>query len=91
MSSQRIGKYACLELELRYLLRELPAELRGGEYNWHYTPAELATTLGVTEMEVCELEAGQFPSEFPYILATLLRILENATLEKWAEHTGSLT
>ena len=56
-----------------------------------YTPAELATTLGVTEMEVCELEAGQFSSELPYILATLLRILENATLEKWAEHTGSLT
>ena len=56
-----------------------------------YTPAELATTLGVTEMEVCELEAGQFPSELPYILATLLRILENATLEKWVEPTGSLT
>jgi CYTH domain-containing protein len=29
MSTQRIGKYACLEIERRFLLRELPADLRG--------------------------------------------------------------
>ena len=50
-----------------------------------YTPEELASKLGVTETEVCKLEAGQFPSELPYILAALLRILENSILEKWTE------
>jgi CYTH domain-containing protein len=34
MSSQRIGKYACLEIERRYLLRELPADLIE-DYSWH--------------------------------------------------------
>lgn len=29
MSSQRIGKYSCLELERRYLLRLLPPDLKG--------------------------------------------------------------
>jgi CYTH domain-containing protein len=28
MSTQRIGKYACLEIERRYLLRKLPADLK---------------------------------------------------------------
>ena len=33
MSLQRIGKYACLEIERCYLLRELPADLLGqGDY-----------------------------------------------------------
>jgi transcriptional regulator with XRE-family HTH domain len=50
-----------------------------------YTPAELASKLEVTETEVCKLEAGQFPPELPYILAALLRILENSILEKWTE------
>ena len=50
-----------------------------------YTPAELASNLGVTETEVSKLEAGQFPSELPSILVVLLRILENSLLEKWTE------
>jgi CYTH domain-containing protein len=28
MSTQRIGKYACIEIERRYLLRKLPADLK---------------------------------------------------------------
>ena len=35
MGSQRIGKYACLEIERRYLLRELPADLIERDYSWH--------------------------------------------------------
>jgi CYTH domain-containing protein len=44
MSSQRIGKYACLELERRYLLRELPADLRERESNWHIVDRYLSGT-----------------------------------------------
>jgi CYTH domain-containing protein len=44
MSSQRIGKYACLELERRYLLRELPADLRGREGNWQIVDRYLSGT-----------------------------------------------
>ena len=44
MSSQRIGKYACLELERRYLLRELPADLRERECNWHIVDRYLSGT-----------------------------------------------
>ena len=44
MSSQRIGKYACLELERRYLLRELPAELKGRECSWQIVDRYLSDT-----------------------------------------------
>ena len=44
MSSQRIGKYACLELERRYLLRELPADLKGQEYNWRIVDRYLSNS-----------------------------------------------
>lgn len=37
MTSQRLGKYACLELERRYLLRELPAGLQGQGNYWTIT------------------------------------------------------
>ncbi len=44
MSSRRVGKYACLELERRYLLRELPAGLEErGDY-WHITDRYLTDT-----------------------------------------------
>lgn len=34
MSAQRLGKYACLEIERRYLLKELPAGLIEQGYSW---------------------------------------------------------
>lgn len=43
MSSQRIGKYACLEIERRYLLRELPADLIEA-YSWHIVDRYLSNT-----------------------------------------------
>jgi hypothetical protein len=45
MSSKRLGKYACLELERRYLLRELPADLAGQENSWFITESRAETTL----------------------------------------------
>ena len=44
MSSRRIGKYACLELERRYLLRELPADLVGQVPTWLITDRYLIGT-----------------------------------------------
>ena len=44
MSSQRIGKYACLELERRFLLAKLPANLVGQPYNWHIVDRYLPNT-----------------------------------------------
>jgi CYTH domain-containing protein len=37
MTSQRIGKYACLETERRYLLRTIPGDLSAGAISWHIT------------------------------------------------------
>lgn len=34
MTSQRIGKYACLEIESRYLLRQIPDDLRDSPQGW---------------------------------------------------------
>ena len=34
MSSKRLGKYACLEFERRFLLRELPSDLAGQTNGW---------------------------------------------------------
>jgi hypothetical protein len=34
MSSKRVGKYACLELERRYLLSQLPSDLVGQANGW---------------------------------------------------------
>jgi CYTH domain-containing protein len=34
MASQRIGKYACLEIESRYLLRQIPDDLRDNPQGW---------------------------------------------------------
>lgn len=44
MSSKRLGKYACLELERRYLLRELPADLAGQANCWHVTDRYIIDT-----------------------------------------------
>lgn len=44
MSSQRIGKYACLELERRYLLKELPADLREQACSWYIIDRYLSGT-----------------------------------------------
>lgn len=37
MSSQRIGKYACLEFECRYLLNKIPDDLLGSPEGWLIT------------------------------------------------------
>ena len=37
MSSQRIGKYACLEIECRYLLNTIPTELLDNPQGWLIT------------------------------------------------------
>jgi len=34
MTSQRIGKYSCLEVERRYLLNKIPDGLLGGPNGW---------------------------------------------------------
>jgi CYTH domain-containing protein len=44
MSTQRIGKYACLELERRYLLHELPAAVEGQEAAWLITDRYITGT-----------------------------------------------
>jgi hypothetical protein len=37
MASQRIGKYACLEVEYRYLLNKIPDDWPGGPKGWLIT------------------------------------------------------
>ncbi len=37
MTSQRIGKYACLEVEARYLLTRVPDGLLNQPKGWHIT------------------------------------------------------
>jgi len=44
MSSERLGKYACLELERRYLLRGLPANLKVHENCWLITDRYISNT-----------------------------------------------
>jgi CYTH domain-containing protein len=44
MSSQRIGKYACLEIERKYLLRELPADLNTQNSYWQITDHYIINT-----------------------------------------------
>lgn len=52
MSTQRIGKYACLELERRYLLRELPAGLEAHRAAWLITDRYITgTRLRLRRME----------------------------------------
>ena len=52
MTSQRIGKYACLETERRYLLKTVPNELAANAKDWlitdHYLPN---TRLRLRKME----------------------------------------
>jgi CYTH domain-containing protein len=52
MTSQRIGKYACLETERRYLLKTIPNELAANANGWlitdHYLPN---TRLRLRKME----------------------------------------
>ena len=44
MTSQRIGKYACLEIESRYLLRQIPDDLRDNPQGWIITDRYLPNT-----------------------------------------------
>jgi hypothetical protein len=52
MSTQRIGKYACLEIERRYLLRQFPTDLAGRPPAWRITDHYvLPTRLRLRRME----------------------------------------
>ena len=44
MTSQRIGKYACLETERRYLLRTVPDDLPANADGWHITDCYFPNT-----------------------------------------------
>ena len=44
MTSQRIGKYACLEVECRYMLNKLPDELLENPQGWLITDRYLPNT-----------------------------------------------
>ena len=44
MSSQRIGKYACLEVESRYLLNKAPGTVLGDPNSWLITDRYFANT-----------------------------------------------
>jgi len=44
MSSQRIGKYACLEVECRYLLNKIPADLLDNPQGWLITDRYFSNT-----------------------------------------------
>lgn len=44
MSNQRIGKYACLEIERRYLLQQLPADLDLNGSGWLITDRYIPNT-----------------------------------------------
>ena len=44
MSSQRIGKYACLEVEYRYLLNKIPVGLLENPQGWLITDRYLSNT-----------------------------------------------
>lgn len=61
MSSQRIGKYACLELERKYLLRDLPQDLDPAGPHWtivdHYLPG---TRLRLRRMTHSQSNAVQY-------------------------------
>ena len=44
MTSQRIGKYACLETERRYLLRTVPDDLPANADGWHISDCYFPNT-----------------------------------------------
>ena len=44
MSSQRIGKYACLEVESRYLLKRIPDDLLASPQGWLVTDSYFPNT-----------------------------------------------
>ena len=44
MSSKRIGKYACLEIERRYLLKDIPADLDVTGNGWRIIDRYLPDT-----------------------------------------------
>ena len=44
MTSQRIGKYACLEVECRYLLNKMPDDLLGSSQGWLITDRYFSNT-----------------------------------------------
>ena len=63
MSSQRMGKYACLEIERKYLLRFLPADLNEHDPHWRITDHYIVQTRlrlrrmvhSVTHQVICKL------------------------------------
>jgi CYTH domain-containing protein len=44
MTAHRVGKYACLEIEFRYLLSRIPDDLPGSDGGWRITDRYLPNT-----------------------------------------------
>jgi len=63
MSFNRLGKYACLELERRYLLRELPSDLAGPANGWLIVDRYIVDTR-LRLRRMIELESGQIVFKF---------------------------
>ena len=63
MSSKRLGKYACLELERRYLLRELPSDLAGQENSWLIVDRYIVDTR-LRLRRMIEMESGEIVFKF---------------------------
>ena len=55
-----------------------------------YTQAELASGLGVSEMELATIEEGKFSGDIFQVLVSLLRLLEGSLKRRWNEHRDML-
>ena len=63
MSSKRLGKYACLELERRYLLRELPFDLAEQANGWLIVDRYIVDTR-LRLRRMIEMESGKIVLKF---------------------------
>ena len=63
MSSKRLGKYACLELERRFLLRELPSDLAEQANGWFIVDRYIVDTR-LRLRRMIEMESGQIVFKF---------------------------
>ena len=63
MSFKRLGKYACLELERRYLLRELPSDLAEQANGWLIVDRYIVNTR-LRLRRMTEMESGKTMFKF---------------------------
>ena len=63
MSSKRLGKYACLELERRYLLRKLPSDLAEQANGWLIVDRYIVDTR-LRLRRMIEMESGKIVFKF---------------------------